>query len=108
MARLKPPTYVPARFARRSTGPCGSYVGIMKVRPRLRIVVSAPSIGGPVSLAAAVALSPLLGETNLQMTNDLLWVMTGLAVAGAIITFAFLVYAIVHFRDPRMKGHRHG
>lgn len=78
------------------------------MRPRLRTVVRAPAVGRPALLAGAVALSPWLGETNLQMTNDILWVMTGLAVAGAIITYAFLVYAIIRFRDPKMKGHRHG
>ncbi len=62
----------------------------------------------PSLLGGAIALAPLVGETNLQMTNDLIWVMTGIAVGGAIITFAFLAYAIIKFRDPKMKGHRHG
>lgn len=78
------------------------------MRSRLRIVVGSSFAGGPALFAGSVALSPGFGETNLQMTNDLLWVMTGLAVGGAIITFAFLVYAILRFRDPKMKGHRHG
>lgn len=71
-------------------------------------MVNSSVIGGSSRLGAAVALAPLLGETNLQMTNDLVWVMTGIAVGGAIITFAFLAYAIIKFRDPKMKGHRHG
>lgn len=80
----------------------------MYLRPRLRNVAGFWSAGGPTLLAGAAAVGPGFGETNLQMTNDILWVMTGLAVGGAIITFAFLVYAILRFRDPKMKGHRHG
>jgi hypothetical protein len=34
--------------------------------------------------------------------------MLGISVAGAIVTFAFLVYAVWKFRDPKMKGRRHG
>ena len=78
------------------------------MRPRLCIVVGSWSAGGPALVAGVVGVSPWLGETNLQMTNGILWVMTGLAVGGSIITFAFLVYAIVRFRDRKMKGHRHG
>jgi len=78
------------------------------VRSRLRIVVGSWFAGGLAHFVGSIAVNPWFGETNLQMTNDLLWVMTGLAVAGAIITFAFLVYAIVRFRDPKMKGYRHG
>jgi hypothetical protein len=48
------------------------------------------------------------GETNLQLTEPLLWVVMGMAVAGAIVTYAFLVYAVWRFRDPKMKGRRHG
>ncbi len=40
------------------------------------------------------------GPTNLQETNGILWVMLGMSVAGAIVTFAFLVYAIWKWRDP--------
>ena len=47
-------------------------------------------------------------ETNLQLTEPLLWVMVGISVAGAIVTFAYLVYAVWKFRDPRMKGRRYG
>jgi hypothetical protein len=57
-----------------------------------------------VALAGRIAT----GETNLQLTEPLLWVMIGISVSGALITFAFLVYAVWKFRDPRMKGRRHG
>ena len=68
---------------------------------------------------AAVALGPLTvlsmvpailasGQTDLQQTLTLVWVMVGLAVAGSIITFGFLIYALWKFRDPRVKGRRYG
>jgi hypothetical protein len=70
---------------------------------------------GPVGAARttavpAVALAGVLasGETPLQLTNPLVWVMLALTVAGAIVTYAFLVYAVWRFRDPAMKGRRHG
>jgi hypothetical protein len=45
------------------------------------------------------------GQTNLQETNALVWVMLGISVAGAIVTFGFLVYAIWRWRD-REAGRR--
>ena len=62
---------------------------------------------------AGAVIPPLLrliasGETNLQETNALVWVMVAISAAGAIVTFAFLVYAIVKFRDPATKGRRYG
>jgi hypothetical protein len=60
--------------------------------------------------APAVMLGGPLGSgaTPLQLTEPLLWVMLALTVAGAIVTYAFLVYAVWKFRDPAMKGRRHG
>jgi len=34
--------------------------------------------------------------------------MIAIGTAGAIVTFSFLVYAIMRFRDPRVKGRRYG
>jgi hypothetical protein len=34
--------------------------------------------------------------------------MVAIGVAGSIVTFAFLVYAILRFRDPNVKGRRYG
>ncbi|HXQ78879.1 MAG: hypothetical protein WB788_01415 [Thermoplasmata archaeon] len=48
------------------------------------------------------------GETNLQQTNALVWVMIALSAVGAIITFSFLVYALWKFRDPKVKNRRYG
>jgi hypothetical protein len=57
----------------------------------------------------ATALALLAsGESNLQETNALLWVMIGISVAGAIVTFAFLVYSVVRFRDPKTRRRRYG
>ena len=48
------------------------------------------------------------GETNLEETNALVWVMIAISAGGAIITFAFLVYALYRYRDPRVKNRRYG
>jgi len=60
-------------------------------------------------LVAPALLAGLLasGETNLQQTQALLWVLIGISVAGSIVTFSFLVYAVVRFRD-RSKRRRYG
>ncbi|HTW56426.1 MAG TPA: hypothetical protein VMG36_08325 [Thermoplasmata archaeon] len=66
-----------------------------------------PAISG-----AALAIAPWAivasGETNLQLTNNLVWVMVGISTSGSIITFAFLVYALWKFRDPAVRGRRYG
>ena len=48
------------------------------------------------------------GQTNLQQTNALVWTLVAISAAGSIVTFAFLVYAILKFRDPKVKGRRYG
>jgi len=48
------------------------------------------------------------GETNLQQTNALVWVMVAMSATGAIITFSFLVYSLWKFRDPKVKHRRYG
>jgi amino acid transporter len=58
----------------------------------------------------AVALAGLVasGQTDLQLISPLVWVMLGLTVAGALITYAFMVYAVWRFRDRTTRGRRHG
>jgi hypothetical protein len=34
--------------------------------------------------------------------------MIGISVAGAIVTFSFLVYAVWRFRDPKTRRRRYG
>jgi hypothetical protein len=60
------------------------------------------------STAIALAGRVASGETNLQLTDPLVWVMLGISVAGAIVTFAYLVYAVWKFRDPTKRGRRYG
>ncbi|HTP54172.1 MAG TPA: hypothetical protein VML94_04295 [Thermoplasmata archaeon] len=48
------------------------------------------------------------GQSNLQLTNPILWVMIGISTAGALVTFAFLVYSIWRFRDPAVRRRRYG
>jgi heme/copper-type cytochrome/quinol oxidase subunit 2 len=59
---------------------------------------------------AIVGLQPLRasGETDLQQTNAVVWVMIAISAVGAIITFAFLVYALWKYRDPKVKNRRYG
>jgi hypothetical protein len=47
-------------------------------------------------------------ESNLQLTSPLVWVMVAISAAGAIVTFGFLVYAVVKFRDPATRRRRYG
>lgn len=60
------------------------------------------------SVALAVAGHVASSETNLQLTSPLVWVMLGISVAGAIVTFAYLVYAVWKFRDPTKRSRRYG
>ena len=57
---------------------------------------------------AALVLPAVAGETDLQQTMPLVWLMLIISVIGAVITWAFLVYAIWKFRDPATKGRRYG
>jgi hypothetical protein len=67
-----------------------------------------PPVVGRVGTGVALAL-PILGlETNLQLTSPLVWVLLGISVAGAIVTFGYLVYAVWKFRDPTKRGRRYG
>jgi heme/copper-type cytochrome/quinol oxidase subunit 2 len=61
---------------------------------------------GALGLAAAFPVAS--GPTNIQQTSDLVWTMVAIGVAGSIVTFSFLVYALWRFRDPNVKGRRYG
>jgi hypothetical protein len=72
-----------------------------------------PPAGPGAALAKGGTVVGLLGalgagQTNLQLTEPLLWTMLGISVAGAIVTFAFLVYAVWKFRDPKTRRRRYG
>jgi hypothetical protein len=62
--------------------------------------------GGSVLLAVLGAASA--GPTNLQETSPLVWVMVAISVAGAIITWGVMVYALWKFKDPATKRRRYG
>lgn len=61
-------------------------------------------MGPGVALGGVIAT----GSTNLAQTNSLVWTLVAISAAGTIVTFAFLVYAIWKFRDPKVKGRRYG
>jgi NhaP-type Na+/H+ or K+/H+ antiporter len=71
-----------------------------------------PVHGRAVGWTLAAALFPTLlraaGQTDLQEIEPLVWVILAISVGGAIITFAFLAYAVWRFRDPTTKGRRYG
>lgn len=50
----------------------------------------------------------IAGSTDAQQTAPLIWVMLALSIAGAVLVFAVLVWALIRFRDPRTKGRRYG
>ena len=65
----------------------------------------------PFALAGALpwaAARVLPAATNLSMQSEIIWVITGIATGGTVITFAFLAYALIKFRDPATKGRRYG
>lgn len=62
-------------------------------------------LGAAVAPAARVLAS---GETNLQQTNALVWIMIAISTGGAIITFSFLVYALWKYRDPNVRRRPYG
>jgi hypothetical protein len=63
----------------------------------------------PIALASAGWIGfGWAGDTNLQLTTPLLWTMIAISTAGAIVTFAFLVYALYRFRDPAVRRRRYG
>jgi hypothetical protein len=69
----------------------------------------ATSRASPVWAAGIALVAPVAtGETNLQLTQPLLWAMIAISTAGAIVTFSFLVYALWRFRDPSVRRRRFG
>ncbi len=64
--------------------------------------------GGPGAAVAALGGILVRGASNLQQTNALVWMLIAISAAGSIVTFGFLVYAILRFRDPSVKGRRYG
>ncbi len=77
------------------------------------LVDASPSSWSAAAVAPAVAVAGTIAAhsaaaTPLQQTLPLVWVLTGISVGGALITYAFLVYAIYRFRDPATRRRRYG
>ncbi len=75
------------------------------------VVRSTAPVGASVTFGSGSILGASLrasGETNLQLTTPLLWTMIAISVAGAIVTFSFLVYALWRYRDPGTRRRRYG
>ena len=70
--------------------------------------VSRRAMGFLFAMAILPTVLRAAGETDLQQISPLVWVILAISVGGAIITFAFLVYAVWKFRDPATKGRRYG
>ena len=56
------------------------------------------------AVAGRAAASP----TNLQETMPLVWAILAISVAGAILTWGILTWALYRFRDPATRGRRYG
>ncbi len=66
-------------------------------------------MGGPGAATLVTGVGRIVAtESNLQLTSPLVWVMVAISAAGAIVTFGFLVYAVVKFRDPATRRRRYG
>lgn len=67
-------------------------------------------VGLPARLASPALLGGVAwaGETNLQETMPLVWVMLVLSVIGAVVTFGALVWTLWKHRDPAVRGRRYG
>ncbi len=76
----------------------------------MAVPLAVPHAQSGALLAATLATATVIGagQTNLQETNALVWVLLGISVAGAIVTFSFLVYSMLRFRDPKAKRRRYG
>jgi heme/copper-type cytochrome/quinol oxidase subunit 2 len=76
----------------------------VRLRPLARgLTVGAGGLGLLALTAGASA-----GPTNLTETSPVVWVMVAISVAGAIITWGVMVYALWKFRDPATRKRRYG
>jgi hypothetical protein len=88
----------------RTRGICSCSLPLAPVRTTLGTAL----LSSFAATAGAVPRFLASGETDLQQTNAVVWVMIAISAVGAIITFAFLTYALWKFRDPKVKGRRYG
>jgi hypothetical protein len=71
---------------------------------------SAP--GSKIVPSAGIALAAISGSTSsqtiLQQVTPLIWVILAISAGGAIITYAFLVYAVWKFKDKSTRKRNYG
>lgn len=77
----------------------------MQFRRWLRLGIA---LAGPSALLVSSGGALGAGSTDLQQTMPLVDVMFILSVAGALITFFVLAWALVKFRDPATRRRRYG
>jgi amino acid transporter len=70
-------------------------------RRSLLVILTALSVLALVGGAAA-------GPTDLEQISPLIWVVLAISVGAALVTYAFMAYAVYKFRDPATKGRRYG
>jgi heme/copper-type cytochrome/quinol oxidase subunit 2 len=58
--------------------------------------------------ALAFAGGAAAGESNYDQTMPLVWTLVAISAAGAAIVYAWMVYSVWKFRDPKTKGRRYG
>jgi hypothetical protein len=75
---------------------------------RLRLLARGLSTWASAAAVLAAFGSASAGPTNLAQTTPLIWVMLAISVAGAIITWGVMAYALWKFRDPATKKRRYG
>ncbi len=68
---------------------------------------AAAALGCGFALLALAGIASA-GDSNLQQTSPLVWVMIAIAVGGAFVVYVILVWAVLRFRDPRTRGRRYG
>jgi heme/copper-type cytochrome/quinol oxidase subunit 2 len=78
--------------------------GLVWVRALARAVLA--GLCGLVALAFAGAAAA--GESNYDQTLPLVWVLTAISAVGAAVVYAWLVYSVWKYRDPKTKGRRYG
>jgi hypothetical protein len=71
-----------------------------------------PAPGSKIVPAAGLALAVVSGSTSsqtiLEQVTPLIWVILAISAGGAIITYAFLVYAVWKFKDRSTRRRNYG
>ena len=76
----------------------------MRPGPLARALLGLGVAGSLAAVSGVASATP----TNLAETSPLVWVLVAISVAGALVTYAFLAYALWRYRDPHTKGRRYG